>query len=86
VRILAQDRDPSDLEAALGLMGVLFSRAGYRQNRAVQLRTLGLNIVEIAERLGITKQAVSKQLLAAHWNEEQAGRRLVAHLTDVLLR
>ncbi len=86
VRVAALHRDPVYLEAALGLMSVLFSRSSTKQSEAARLRSSGLNIVQIAERLAVTKQAVSKQLLAAHWNEEQAGRRLVEYLAGELLR
>lgn len=86
VRILAQRRDPADLEAALMLMGVLFARSGGEGSEAVRFRAAGLTIVEIAKRLGVSKQAVSQQLLAAHWTVQQAGRRLVEHLAEALLR
>jgi hypothetical protein len=86
VRILAERRDPGDLEAALMLMAVLFARSGGEGSEAVKFRAAGLTIVEIGQRLGVSKQAVSQQLLAAHWTEQQAGRRLVEHLAGALLR
>ncbi len=85
VRVLAEDRDPGDLEAALLLMGMLHSRRRLPDDRANRLRASGLTIVEIADRLGISKQAVSQQLRVGRI-EEQAGRRLVEHLAEVMLR
>ena len=80
LRVLASNRDPGDLEAGLQLMGALYSRRRQRDSPVLRLRSSGLNTVQIAERLGITKQAVSQQLLTARWPAEQAGRRLVEHL------
>jgi len=85
VRALAQDRDAGDLEAALLLMGVLFSRRHVPESPVNRLRQSGLTIVQIAEQLGITKQAVSQQLRVSR-TEEQAGRRLVQHLAEAALR
>lgn len=86
VRVLAERRDPADLEAALQLIAVLFGRAGSQDSEAVRLRDEGLTILEVAQRLGVSKQAVSQQLLAAHWTEQQSGRRLIEHLAGALLR
>jgi DNA-binding transcriptional ArsR family regulator len=85
VRVLAERRDPSDLEAALLLMGTLYARRHVPDDRVNRLRASGLTIIEIADRLGITKQAVSQQLRVAR-TEEPAGRRLVEHLAEALLR
>ena len=85
VRVLADDRDAGDLEAALLLMAVLFSRRHRPESPVNGLRKSGLTIVQIAGQLGITKQAVSQQLLVTR-TEEQAGRRLVEHLAEALLR
>jgi hypothetical protein len=86
VRVLAEELDPSHLEAALLLMAVLFGRPGSQYGDAVRLRDEGLTITEVAQRLRVSKQAVSQQLLAAHWTEQQSGRRLVEHLAGALLR
>lgn len=80
LRVRGRERDSGDLEAALLLMGALYSRRRQRESLALRLRSSGLNTVQIAERLGITKQAVSQQLRTARWTEEQAGRALVEHL------
>lgn len=86
VRVLAARGDPGDLETALTLMGTLFGRPGSEGSEAVKLRAAGLTIAQIAQRLGVSKQAVSQQLLAAHWTERQSGRGLVEHLAAALLR
>ena len=85
IRVLAEGRDAGDLEAALLLMGVLFSRRHNPDSPVNRLRKSGLTIVQIADQLGITKQAVSQQLRVAR-TEEQAGRRLVEHLAEAVLR
>lgn len=85
VRVLAEDRDAGDLEAAMLLMGVLFSRRHLRDSPVNRLRKSGLTIVQIADQLGISKQAVSQQLRVSR-TEEQAGRRLVEHLAEAVLR
>jgi hypothetical protein len=36
--------------------------------------------VQIGQRLGISKQAVSQRLHAADWHVEPAGRELASHL------
>jgi hypothetical protein len=86
VRVFAEGGDPGDLEAALMLMAVVLARSGIDGSEAVRLRATGLTILEIAKRLAVSKQAVSQQLLAAHWTEQQAGRRLIEHLAGALLR
>jgi DNA-binding transcriptional ArsR family regulator len=85
VRLLADGRDAGDLEAALLLMGVLFSRRHVPGSPVNRLRKSGLTIVQIADQLGITKQAVSQQLRVTR-TEEQAGRRLVQHPAEALLQ
>jgi hypothetical protein len=85
VRVLAEEGDPGDLGAALLLMGVLYSRRHRPDSPAIRLRASGLTIVQIAGRLGVSKQAVSQQLRVAR-TEEQAGRRLVEHLAEAMLR
>ncbi len=85
LRVLDRERDPVDLEAVLLLMGALYSRRRQRDSPALRLRSSGLNTVQIAERLGVTKQAVSQQLLTARWAEEQAGKVLVEHLAALAL-
>jgi hypothetical protein len=47
---------------------------------AVQLHHAGLPATEIARRLEITPQAVSKRLRAAHYRHDRSGRELVGRL------
>jgi DNA-binding transcriptional ArsR family regulator len=86
LRVLAGDRDGTDLEAALLLMGVLYRRRSEATRRVIDLVRAGDSGLEVAARLGITPQAVSQHLRAGHWREEQAGRVLVMHLAENLLR
>jgi hypothetical protein len=87
VRVLAMNRDPSSLEAALLLMKTLFDRrARTPKARAVaELRTSGLNQARIAALLGTSTQNISRHLRSARWMEERAGRRLVLELARGLL-
>jgi predicted transcriptional regulator len=48
--------------------------------QAVDLISRGITQTEVAEALGITKQAVSQRLRAATWAPEVAGRDLAAQL------
>ena len=43
----------------------------------------GLSQLEVARRLGVTKQAVSQRLQAADWHLEAPGRELAGHLLSV---
>jgi transcriptional regulator with XRE-family HTH domain len=49
----------------------------------VDLASQGLTQVEVAGRLGVTKQAVSQRLHAADWHLEPPARELAAHLLAV---
>lgn len=70
-------------QAALDLLAVVVQRRTERGWEAVDLIARGLNQVEIAERLGISKQAVSQRLQAADWHVEPEGRALASHLLSV---
>ncbi len=70
-------------QAALDLLAALAQRRTDRGWEAVDLAAGGLSQVEIAERLGITKQAVSQRLHAADWHLEPPARELAAHLLAV---
>jgi DNA-binding transcriptional ArsR family regulator len=86
LRVLAADRDNGDLEAALLLMGALYRRRSAASRRVIDLVRAGESGLEVAERLGISPQAVSQHLRLGQWREEQAGRVLVTHLAENLLR
>ncbi len=70
-------------QAALDLLAALAQRRTDRGWEAVDLAARGLSQVEVAERLGITKQAVSQRLHAADWHLEPPARELAAHLLAV---
>jgi ribosomal protein L13E len=70
-------------QAALDLLSAVVQRRTQRGWEAVDLAATGLSQVEIAERLGISKQAVSQRLQAADWHVEPDGRALAAHLLSL---
>lgn len=67
-------------QAALELLAATVQRRSERGWEAVDLAAEGLNQIEVAQRLGISKQAVSQRLQAADWSVEPDGRELAAHL------
>ncbi len=67
-------------QTALDLVAVLLQRRTERGAEAVALAREGLNQLEVAGRLGVSKQAVSQRLQAADWHLEAPGRELAAHL------
>lgn len=69
-----------DAQAVLDLLAVLVRRRSPQGWAAVDLATAGRTQAEVAEQLGVTKQAVSQRLRAAGWQHELAGRRAAAGL------
>jgi hypothetical protein len=69
-------------QAALDLLASVVQRRTEPGWEAVDLISSGANQTEAAERLGITKQAVSQRLRAAIWAPEVAGRDLAARLLE----
>jgi hypothetical protein len=67
-------------QTALDLVAALLQRRTDRGIEAVALAHQGLTQLEVARRLGVTKQAVSQRLQAADWHLEVPGRELAAHL------
>jgi hypothetical protein len=67
-------------QAALELLSAVVARRSDLGWEAVDLAADGLNQIEAAQRLGISKQAVSQRLQAADWHVEPDGRELAAHL------
>jgi hypothetical protein len=67
-------------QTALDLVAALLQRRTERGAEAVALARQGLNQLEVAGRLGVSKQAVSQRLQAADWHLEVPGRELAAHL------
>lgn len=84
---LAVSGDPPDAarraQAALELLAATLERRSDRGWEAVDLAASGLNQIEVAAKLGISKQAVSQRLQAADWHAEPDGRELAAHLLSV---
>ncbi len=70
-------------QTALDLVAALLQRRTERGAEAVALAREGLNQIEVAGRLGVSKQAVSQRLQAADWHLEAPGRELAAHLLSV---
>ncbi|MEO7979646.1 MAG: hypothetical protein ABI807_01905 [Sporichthyaceae bacterium] len=70
-------------QTALDLVAALLQRRTERGAAAVALAREGLNQIEVASRLGVSKQAVSQRLQAADWHLEAPGRELAAHLLSV---
>lgn len=70
----------SDIEAAFRLVGHMLAKRSPAGREATALLRSGLSQVDAADRLGITKQAISQRLAAAGWSAEQAGWGLVVNL------
>ena len=67
-------------QAALDLLASVVQRRFEPGWEAVDLISRGITQTEVAEALGITKQAVSQRLRAATWAPEVAGRDLAARM------
>ena len=67
-------------QTALDLVAALLQRRTDRGVEATALAGEGLSQIEVARRLGVTKQAVSQRLQAADWHLEVPARELAAHL------
>ncbi|UYP20851.1 hypothetical protein OED52_10185 [Rhodococcus sp. Z13] len=71
-----------DADAALTLLATLVLRRSAQGHEAVDLAREGLSQAGIAERLGISRQAVSQRLTTAAWQAEVAGRELARRLLE----
>lgn len=71
-----------DADAALTLLAALVLRRTDHGHEAVALARAGHPQAEIADALGISKQAVSQRLLAAWWQAELTGRPLAHRLLE----
>ena len=82
--VMGEDRAvAADAEAVLTLIGAVAARrtaAGWQVIDAVRDAGAGARQEDVAERLGITQQAVSQRLRTALWAEEIAARPLLARL------
>jgi hypothetical protein len=70
-------------QTALDLVAAVLQRRTDRGVEAAALAHQGLTQLEVARRLGVTKQAVSQRLQAADWHLEAPGRELAAWLLSV---
>ncbi|WP_138996632.1 hypothetical protein [Rhodococcus zopfii] len=72
----------ADADAALTLLATLVLRRTAQGREAVALARAGLPQAQAAQRLGISKQAVSQRLHTAGWPAEQSGRTLARRLLE----
>lgn len=84
---LAVEGEPADdaqrAQTVLDLLASVLQRRSDRGWEAVDLAATGLSQIEVAERLGISKQAVSQRLQTADWHLEPDARALASHLLSV---
>ncbi|OZD10220.1 hypothetical protein CH275_00550 [Rhodococcus sp. 06-235-1A] len=71
-----------DAETASTLVALLVNRRSDHGREAVALMAGGLSQTDAADRLKISKQAMSQRLSVAGWQVENAGRTLAARLLD----
>ncbi|HEX5510781.1 MAG TPA: hypothetical protein VFX41_03635 [Actinomycetales bacterium] len=71
-----------DAEAVLQMLAAVILRRSEAGRQTVDLARTGLRQHEAAERLGISKQAVSQRLQTAFWNHERRVRPVAARLLD----
>lgn len=71
-----------DAETASTLVALLVARRSDQGREAVALMAEGMSQTDAAERLGISKQAMSQRLSVAGWHVENAGRTLAARLLN----
>jgi hypothetical protein len=67
-------------QTALDLVAAMLQRRTALGVEAVDLARQRYSQVQIAERLGVSKQAISQRLQAADWHLEAPGRELAAYL------
>ena len=70
----------ADAEAIITLLAMLVARRSREGHAAVAQVRQGLSQSEAADKLGISKQAVSQRLSAAGWQAEGPARALAARL------
>lgn len=69
-----------DAEAVLALLAAVVARRSDLAWQAIDLLEGGLTMAEAADRLGVTRQAISQRVAAALWQEDVAGRGAAARL------
>jgi hypothetical protein len=76
----ADDQGAGRAEAAAWLLAWLLARRTPEGWEVVDLMDRGARQVDVATKLGISPQAVSRRLRVAGWSEEQRGRALMTWL------
>ncbi|KMJ50108.1 hypothetical protein CH298_22375 [Rhodococcoides fascians] len=71
-----------DAETASTLVAILVARRSDQGREAVALMAEGMSQTDAAERLDISKQAMSQRLSVAGWHVENAGRTLASRLLN----
>jgi hypothetical protein len=69
-----------DAAAALGLLAAVIGGRTTAAWEAIDLARAGLAQIEIAAKLGVSRQAVGQRLSAAHWREELEARPMIVRL------
>lgn len=72
--------EAADTEVVLRLLAAVRARRTAQGWEAADLAAQGHNQAEIAERLGVSRQAISQRLAAAGWALESAARPVLARL------
>lgn len=70
----------ADAAAVLALLAILVARRSEEGHQAVARIRAGASQSDIADELGISKQAVSQRLSVAEWQAERDGRVAAVHL------
>lgn len=71
-----------DAETASTLVAILVARRSDQGREAVALMAEGMSQTDAAQRLDISKQAMSQRLSVAGWHVENAGRTLASRLLN----
>ncbi|MEJ6019703.1 helix-turn-helix transcriptional regulator [Corynebacterium sp. H113] len=88
VKVRVRTNDPAgkpfgdDISAAFTLLHHVISRRSPEGREATSLVRAGWTQVEVAEELGVSKQAINQRLQAAGWHAEEAGWSLAVHLLE----
>lgn len=80
VGVDVEKRKDPDAEAAFALLAHVLEKRSFEGRQATSLMRQGLNQVEAAAELGVSKQAVSQRLRAAGWQAELSGWQLAVNL------
>lgn len=76
----AVDEAAAHTEAVLALMGSIIEKRSEAAWEAIDLVSSGSSFTEAADKLGVSRQAISQRLSVAQWQQEQAARPAAAAL------